>query len=135
MFFEGSEKKIEVVIGGIDLLSLGDTFWSEVVQASKAKILSKIESEKCVSYLLSESSLFVWKDRFTMITCGQTTLAAAAVYAIKNMGPNKVEFLTFERKNEYLPEEQETNFFEDVSILNQVVEGKCYRRTLPSHYF
>lgn len=127
MFFEGSEKKIEVVTSGVDLRSLGRAFWADVVAASKACILSELSTDKCDSYLLSESSLFVWKDRFTMITCGQTTLAVAASFAIQKLGKNRVEFLTFERKNEYLPEQQKTNFFQDVEILSKVVDGKLFR--------
>lgn len=127
LFFEGSEKKIEVVVSGVDLLSLGDEFWAKVVEASKAQILSQISTDECKSYLLSESSLFVWSDRFTMITCGQTTLAAAAAFAINQFGKDKVDFLTFERKNELQPKEQETHFFDDVKILETVIDGKSYR--------
>ena len=76
MFFEGSEKKIELVVNSKvkDLRALGDSFWEEVVGKCQAEILSKISSSRVDSYLLSESSLFVWSDRFIMITCGQTQL-------------------------------------------------------------
>lgn len=126
MFFEGSEKKIEVVFKGLRLRDLGEEFWSQVVRASKAQILSKVSSQECDAYLLSESSLFVWDHRFTMITCGQTTLAQAAAFCIQHLGTENVELLIYERKNEYLPEEQETHFFDDTKILKSLVPGKSY---------
>lgn len=48
--------------------------WRRLVAHSGAKIISSIASEQCDAYLLSESSLFVWRRRFILITCGQTSL-------------------------------------------------------------
>ena len=61
MFFEGSEKKLEVVVKpeAGSLRQKDESFWKQLVQASRAQILSKISSESCDAYLLSESSLFV----------------------------------------------------------------------------
>ena len=41
----------------VDLRSLGDEFWSQLVQACSATILSTIHNDVCDAYLLSESSL------------------------------------------------------------------------------
>ena len=80
MFFEGSEKKLEIVVSkdSPDLRSYGREMWEKVVERSRATILSSISNEYIDAYLLSESSLFVSKDRVLMITCGTTTLVHAA---------------------------------------------------------
>ena len=84
-FFEGSEKKFEVVVSANspDLRSLGEQRWREIVTASGAHVLSRMRGAHCDAYLLSESSLFVFAHKVVMITCGRTRLvdAVAARYA------------------------------------------------------
>lgn len=125
--FEGSEKKLEVIIdrNGIDLRALGLSFWTSIVEASAAEIISCISSQDCDAYLLSESSLFVWPDRFTMITCGQTKLIDAATLFIKQ-APYPIASLFFQRKNELFPQMQHTNFEEDVRMLQGLLGGEIY---------
>ena len=125
--FEGSEKKLEVIIDrrNIDLRTLGLPFWTSIVKASSAEIISSISSQDCDAYLLSESSLFVWSDRFTMITCGQTKLIDAATLFIKET-PYSIASLFFQRKNELFPEMQHTNFEEDVRTLQSILGGTIY---------
>ncbi|MCB0357905.1 MAG: hypothetical protein KDD40_12900, partial [Bdellovibrionales bacterium] len=73
MFFEGSEKKLEIElsISAGDLREKPFSFWEALVNKAQAKIISKIESSECRAFLLSESSLFVWSNRLTLITCGR----------------------------------------------------------------
>lgn len=126
--FEGAEKKIELVVrSGISLLSWPEERFLELVKAAGTQILSKIENSDCRAYLLSESSLFVWDDRFTMITCGQTTLVNAATKAAEFLDPQDIDALVFERKNEYFPQYQKTDFFSDIRTLNEKIKGKAYR--------
>lgn len=126
MFFEGSEKKLEMVLS-----SQGDDIrqrnWESVVAQAGAKILSKISSRSCDAYLLSESSLFVWDRRFTLITCGRTTLVDVAIDLLKDYGRELVESLIFERKSEFFPQHQKSDVFEDLARLSQFVPGKSYR--------
>lgn len=125
--FEGSEKKLEVIIDRheIDLRTLGLDFWDAIVKASSAEIISSISSQDCDAYLLSESSLFVWSDRFTMITCGQTKLIDAATRFIQEI-PYPIASLFFQRKNELFPDMQHTNFEEDVHRLQRLLGGNIY---------
>lgn len=129
MFFEGSEKKLEIVVqaGSVDFRSLGLEFWTEVVECSHAKILSQISNEDCDAYLLSESSLFVWKEQITMITCGTTTLAPSILKVLDRVGLERIATLFYERKNEYFPHHQKTDFYEDIRMLRQRVPGLAYR--------
>lgn len=128
MFFEGSEKKVEIVVKPeVHLLELADSFWADLVLASKATILSRVENEHCKAFLLSESSLFVWNDRFVLITCGQTTLVSAIQFFISKMEKEKIAALIFQRKNEYFSHLQKTTFLNDIEVLEKGIDGTAYR--------
>jgi S-adenosylmethionine decarboxylase len=126
--FEGSEKKLEVLVrDGISLLQWPEERWLQMVEASQTQILSKIENTDCRAYLLSESSLFVWDDRFTMITCGTTTLVDVMGVAQKYLAHDDIDALIFERKNEYFPQFQKSDFFIDIEKLDRHTNGRAYR--------
>ena len=119
--FEGSEKKCEVIMqsDSVDLRSLGDEFWSQLVQACSATILSTIQNDVCDAYLLSESSLFVWSDHFLLITCGQTKLVESILYFLDHVDHTQVAQILFQRKNELYSEMQHSNFADDVARLTR----------------
>lgn len=129
MFFEGSEKKFEIItneaLGPLRKRKQG--FWKDVVKASGANILSGISNNYCDAYLLSESSLFVWDDRILMLTCGRTCLLEAILIFIEEFGTKNIDCLVFQRKNEYRAKEQRTSFLEDVERLKQKVSGTTMR--------
>ncbi len=127
MFFEGNEKKVEVIVApeAGSLRERGTAFWTNLVEVAGAKILSSIKSSSCDAYLLSESSLFVWDDRFTMITCGQTTLVKAVEAFLTSCEPSLIKSLIYERKNEYFPQLQKSDFFQDARDLSEKVKGKA----------
>ena len=128
MIFEGSEKKLELVVREpVDLLAWPESRWLELIEAAGTRALSKIENSAACAYLLSESSLFIWRDRFTMITCGTTTLDEAALKACKYLREDEIAALFYERKNEYFPQMQKTDFFSDARKLNRVIAGCGYR--------
>jgi S-adenosylmethionine decarboxylase len=126
-FFEGSEKKLEVVVTPDfpPLRSLGDGAWRGVVEAAGAKILSVMRSEHCDAYLLSESSLFVFDDWFVLITCGQTTLVDAVQQLLQLIPTESIAFLVYERKNEHFPEHQPTTFQQDARRLQTMLPGRA----------
>ncbi len=127
MFFEGSEKKFEIIVKDIDLFEFDESVWEGLVAACNAQILSRIKNPKLKAYLLSESSLFVWQDRIVMITCGKTVLVKSILKFLELVSKEKVEFLVFQRKNEYLGHLQETDFTSDLKELEKVVHGKAYQ--------
>ena len=128
-FFEGPEKKVELVVksGALDLRSLGDEFWGSVVQASSAQVLSQIQNEHQIAYLLSESSLFVYDDHLTMITCGRTRLVNAVARILERVPREDVALLTYERKNEHFPDRQPSSFYDDAQQLDAWLGGRAYR--------
>lgn len=134
MWFEGVEKKFELISNGANFRQFDPAFWHQTVHLAGAKILSKISNAQTDAYLLSESSLFVWDDRITMITCGRTNLVTAAAFVIDRVGPSNVQLLTYERKNEYYPHQQDTDFHNDVAILQQRYRGKAFRFGMPDEH-
>ncbi|SDJ32810.1 S-adenosylmethionine decarboxylase [Ferrimonas sediminum] len=128
-FFEGSEKKIEVVLqpGQPSLRQLEQPFWHQIVAKANATILSSVHNEHCDAYLLSESSLFVWDDRFLMLTCGTTTLVDAVVSFLDRFPKQQLAMLSYQRKNEYQSHLQKSSFEQDLQALNQHLDGCCYQ--------
>ena len=128
-FFEGPEKKVELAVSADhgSLRALPDEHWHRVVAASKAQVLSKLSSAACDAYLLSESSLFVWEDHVTMITCGRTRLVDAVAEMLSFIPREKVALLIYERKNEHFPERQPTSFYEDAQQLTRWLPGRAFR--------
>ena len=82
LFFEGPEKNLQVIFNKLyydtgTLRSISPERWQEMLNYAKCKILSSISNEKFISYILSESSLFVYDDRIILKTCGTTPLLNA----------------------------------------------------------
>lgn len=126
LFFEGSEKKLEIIVQSKNLKTLSKSFWKKLIQKSKASALSHIENDLCEAYLLSESSLFIWKDRLTMITCGKTTLIESALFFIDFIKKENIRFLIYERKNESFPLHQSSDFYQDIKKLKKKIKGKAF---------
>lgn len=138
MFFEGSEKKAEILIDNkrLSLLDdIHDEFWSKLVACSQARILSSIENPHCKAFLLSESSLFVWQDRILILTCGETQLVKAVEFFIQEIGEQAIKHLTYQRKNEYFSNAQPSCFGDDIKLINRYLPGKAYRfGAMDSHH-
>ena len=128
-FFEGPEKKLELVVTPDfpSLRGLGVGVWERVVAAAGAKVISVLRSEHCDAYLLSESSLFVFDDWFVLITCGQTTLVDAVPVVLQSIPKESIAFLVYERKSEHFPEHQPTTFDEDALRLARMLPGRVLR--------
>jgi S-adenosylmethionine decarboxylase len=126
-FFEGPEKKVElaVVAGHPSLRALSDERWRGVVAASGASVISRRSNGHFDAYLLSESSLFVFDDFVTMITCGQTSLVDSVEAMLALVRPDDVAMLVYERKNEHFPHQQPTSFFDDARRLRMLLDGRA----------
>jgi len=122
LFFEGPEKTLEVEFQGAESSSLraaGRPAWDLVVKKAAASILDHISNEHFDSYILSESSLFVMRDKVIIKTCGTTTLLHA-LPEIREVGHSmdmELGFTTFFRKDLQCPSKQEMphrNFNEEI---------------------
>lgn len=127
--FEGPEKKLEIVLFEPlpQMRHNRDGRWHKVIEPCKAEILSSVSDRYMDAYLISESSLFVWSDRILIITCGQTTLLNAVPEILKFVAPENIAFVFYERKSFMFPNDQPSDFEEDVSFLVQFFPGRSYR--------
>ena len=122
MFYEGSEKRLEIT-STLNLLEFDNHFWEEMVKKAGAYILSHIENSQLKAFLLSESSLFVWKNRLLLITCGETHLVQASLYFQKNVAREQITSLLFQRHQATQPERQKSDFHQDSLLLQRQLKG------------
>jgi len=123
MFYEGSEKRLEIIVKQNNLLSFPESFWHELVAQADAFILSKTNNSHVCAYLLSESSLFVWQDRFILITCGNTHLVKAALFFQHHYSQDNIQALLFQRHQAIQPHLQKSDFKQDSLQLNLALQG------------
>lgn len=124
MFYEGTEKRLEIITTEMNLLQFPDTFWQQMVEQADAFIISKIENKQLKAYLLSESSLFVWHNKLLLITCGNTHLVKAAQFFQKQVDNRIIESLLFHRHQAHLPDLQKSSFAQDTVLLKTHLQGK-----------
>ncbi|AGH82147.1 S-adenosylmethionine decarboxylase [Psychromonas sp. CNPT3] len=123
MFYEGREKRLEIITQGINLLDFPVDFWHAMVQQAGACILGEIKENNIKAFILSESSLFIWENKLLLITCGTTHLLEAAVYFKKTAPKNSIKALHFQRHQANKPDAQKSTFTEDCAILQTLSPG------------
>ncbi len=123
MFYEGTEKRLEITVKEKDLLQFPESFWERMLAQAETVILSKIKNQHICAYLLSESSLFIWQNRLLLITCGNTHLVKAAQFFQKRIAKEKIQSLLFHRHQAVQPELQKTTFSQDSILLNADLQG------------
>ena len=128
-FFEGPEKKLEIVFRASDNNPIQPRNWPwyQVVEAAGAKVVNRISNDFLDACILSESSLFVWEDRILVITCGQTKLVKAVPRILEFAEPSDIDLLIYARKNQLFPWEQPSSFVDDASFLEGLFPGKRHR--------
>ncbi|PKF63035.1 S-adenosylmethionine decarboxylase [Psychromonas sp. psych-6C06] len=122
MFYEGSEKRLEITTT-LNLLNFEPSFWHSLVEQAGAYIISEIKNEQLTAFLLSESSLFVWKHKLLLITCGETHLLQAALFFQKKVARKDITSLLFQRHQGTYPERQKSSFQQDSLKLQQHLNG------------
>jgi len=139
-FFEGTEKLLEVWFsssdssGSYDLRVIEKSEWDELLKLVRCEIISVMSDVDMDAYVLSESSMFVTKDRFILKTCGTTTLLSAvdALVALvkKRCGYDIVADIFYSRKNFSRPELQQPlhqSFDKEVNHLDKMFKnGAAY---------
>jgi len=134
--FEGPEKRLEIDfkfnpanLDGLRQFSEGK--WQEMLNYAKCTIISRTKNEFFDSYVLSESSLFVYPFKIMVKTCGTTTLLYC-IPKLLEMAEEcglEVEFVMFSRKNYLFPKKQLNphNFWEEeIGYLNTYFDGNSY---------
>ena len=142
-FFEGTEKLLELWFTKLnskctiknDLRDIPRDALEKVLDLVNCKILSTTQTRDLDSYVLSESSCFISKQRFILKTCGTTTLLNA-VRPIMDLarihcGFDAVEDIFYSRKKFARPELQKyphTSFEEEVCICFCLFLSFCFAK-------
>jgi len=124
MFYEGAEKRLAICTSNTDLFTYKSSFWTELVEQAGAVILSQIENKMVKAFLLSESSLFVWRDQILLITCGETELIKSAQFFLQHISLNHIESVLFQRHPLIRPTSQKSHFIDDCKLLINLLQGK-----------
>lgn len=138
-FFEGTEKLLEIWFEGdtdnerCDLRKIPREMLDRLLKIVDAEIVSVDKNEFIDSYVLSESSMFISKNRFNIKTCGITKLLYAVnpilSLAKKYAGMHVVNFF-FSRRVYLRPEEQRgihKSFQDEAEYLTEIIpNGTAY---------
>lgn len=127
--FEGPEKTMEVQFRpGVSsneqgLRSLSRSQLDIICTAAKCSILSHIRSNHIDAYVLSESSLFVYKYKLVMKTCGTTTLlrCLSTILQFSDELGMQLTWLEYSRKNLFFPDAQQwphSSFGDEIRFLD-----------------
>jgi len=134
--FEGPEKKLEVRFKPVDdnevgLLAVLQSRWQEILDTVKCTIISTTKNDHFHSFVLSESSLFVYPYKVVVKTCGTTTLlhCVSSLQVLAKEHGSEVEMILFSRKNLNFPTRQlypHNNFDDEVHFLNKLFHGEGF---------
>lgn len=138
--FEGPEKKLEIdfkVARGCEMIpdglrSVTQDEWSDILTLAKCTILSKTSNNHFDSYVLSESSLFVYPSKIMIKTCGTTTLlnTISRILELGKRSGLEVAYVFYSRKNYNFPQRQIFPHFDfrlEVDFLNRnFPKGQAY---------
>jgi len=111
--FEGPEKVLEIDFApghGPDrgLCAISREDWDAILSDAKCSILGNLSNSSLDSYILSESSLFVYPFKLIIKTCGTTTLLMCLprLLDIAAKMSMRVEWLAYTRKDFKFPQAQ-----------------------------
>jgi len=134
--FEGPEKRLEVDFKRNPnrpngLRQIEKEQWQEMLNHAKCTIISQTKNDHFDSYVLSESSLFVFPFKMMLKTCGTTTLlnAIPKLMEFAQTLDLEVDLVMFSRKNFLFPQKQQfphINWEAEVAYLNSIFDGSAY---------
>jgi S-adenosylmethionine decarboxylase len=128
--FEGPEKRLEVYFNinqndKYGLRAKTKSEWQSMLDLASCTIISSTSNEFLDSYVLSESSLFVYPYKIVLKTCGTTTLlfVLSILSEYATSCNTWIKYLIFSRKNYNFPDKQiypHKNFETEVQYLNNI---------------
>ncbi|KAG9510876.1 S-adenosylmethionine decarboxylase proenzyme [Fragariocoptes setiger] len=140
-FYEGTEKLLEIWFGrsdnctdNCDLRKIQRPAWDALLKFAQCEIISFRRTESIDGYVLSESAMFISKDRFIIKTCGQTTLLRCIeplLYLVREIaGFDEILDVFYSRKSFMRPDLQDkthSRFDNEIETLDSVFEvGSAY---------
>jgi len=134
--FEGPEKRLEIDFKPNSNRPAGLRCFNreqiqELLDLARCSIVSSKSNEYFDSYVLSESSLFIYPYKLMIKTCGTTTLLNCITKLLEfaSFIDLEVEFVKYSRKNFLFPTRQmfpHLNWGDEVSYLNKIFDGTAY---------
>jgi len=134
--FEGPEKRLEVDFKinpsrPLGLRIYSKEQWQELLNYANCTIISSLCNDYCDSYVLSESSLFVFPAKMILKTCGTTTLLRTIPKLLEYARgcQMSIEYVMYSRKNFLMPEKQiapHTSWNDEVEYLDEYFDGQSY---------
>jgi S-adenosylmethionine decarboxylase len=135
--FEGYEKRLEITFAeapvfvdptGLGLRALNRDQIDSILDLAKCTVVSQLSNEDFDSYVLSESSLFVYPYKFVIKTCGTTKLLLSIPRILELAAELKLPVLSakYSRGTFIFPDAQPSphrSFSEEVTILNSYFGG------------
>ncbi|KAI9292654.1 S-adenosylmethionine decarboxylase [Neoconidiobolus thromboides FSU 785] len=149
--FEGPEKLLEIWFlpqakeGDEGLKKVGLEDWIAMLKLVNCEILNIVQNEQVDSYLLSESSMFIYNHKIVLKTCGTTTLLHS-IPKILELAQNclnveQIYRVFYSRKSFMFPEKQlypHSDWDSEVNYLDKYFEnGAPYKigRTNGEHWY
>ncbi|KAK1408119.1 hypothetical protein QVD17_39753 [Tagetes erecta] len=138
--FEGFEKRLELQffthnpVIGIGLRELDFQSLEQVLHQVQCTVVSALGNRHFDSYVLSESSLFVYPTKIIIKTCGTTQLLKSVQPFINHARTLNLELFTlrYTRGSFIFPEAQphpHTSFHEEVMFLeDNIPQNLCYKK-------
>ncbi|XVF34336.1 hypothetical protein REPUB_Repub18cG0051100 [Reevesia pubescens] len=131
--FEGFEKRLEITFfdppifndpNGLGLRALSKAQLDSILEPACCTIVSQLSNSNFDSYVLSESSLFVYPDKIILKTCGTTKLLLSIppILQLSNSLSLTVSRVNYSRGTFIFPDHQPAphrNFSEEVTALNE----------------
>ncbi|KAL9658453.1 hypothetical protein ABK040_005995 [Willaertia magna] len=126
-----------------NLMNIDDDTWQSMLDLAHCKILSKKQNDQFMCYVLSESSLFVFKKKLVLKTCGTTTLLHTLnkIKEIADTQGLEADLVIYSRKNFNYPQAQphpHSSFEEELSHLTREYpsgEGYVVGSVLHDHWY
>ncbi|KAI8850327.1 S-adenosylmethionine decarboxylase [Chytridium lagenaria] len=107
--------------------------WEDMLSLVKCQVLSVINNEYMDSYLLSESSMFVYPHRLMLKTCGTTTLLNAVMRILEiaktYCGLEELSAVFYSRKAFLFPEKQiwpHGRWGDEVAFLDELLPSSSF---------
>ncbi|KAI2800377.1 AMP deaminase [Blomia tropicalis] len=106
--------------------------WETMLDLVNCRVLNVISNENTIAYLLSESSMFIFKNCVMIKTCGSTTLLHCLeklLELVKMAGFEMIEDLFYSHKNLLVPSLQiqpHHSFLKESEYLDKLFNGQSH---------
>jgi S-adenosylmethionine decarboxylase len=127
--FESVEKKLFLRVSRSTpclLNNLAQSVIDEYLLLCGCSILKVSKTNECHSFILSESSLFIWKDCLYLKTCGKSNPLLGLNFLLRHM---QIEWLRYEHGNYADPSDQLT-FTQELEIIRSLIPDRSVKHDI-----